>query len=177
MNLIIGAPFWLVSIVLLALGAAAVEDALRFRIANLTCGVVFVTALMAMGLQGLSTVLWQNAVICIAILAVGTTLFAAGWLGGGDVKLLAGIGLWFDLRASAGLLAAVFLSGGILGLVYIATRRLAGSDRRSVGSERRVPYGLAIVFGALLTFGVQLSDRTANPHIQNLRFPEGRAAR
>ena len=39
MNLIVGAPWWLIIILMLALGAAAIEDAVRLRISNLICAV------------------------------------------------------------------------------------------------------------------------------------------
>ena len=84
MNLIIGSPWWLVALLMLALGAAAVEDALRFRISNLTCGAVLGAALVAIAVHGFSPGLWQNAAVFAAILALGTLAFAAGWMGGGD---------------------------------------------------------------------------------------------
>jgi prepilin peptidase CpaA len=167
MNLIVGAPLWLIVILMLALAAAAVEDAVRLRISNLTCAIVFACALLAMGFHGFSWTLWQNAVVCIAILAVGTAAFSAGWLGGGDIKLLSAIGLWMDLRAAAGLLAAVFIVGGLVALIYMAARRMAGSNRDK--SDRRIPYGLAIVAGAVFIFATQISSRHANPFIEHLR--------
>lgn len=52
MNLIVDAPLWLSVILVLALVAAAIEDALRLRISNLTCAVVFVSAVVAAALHG-----------------------------------------------------------------------------------------------------------------------------
>lgn len=161
MNLIVDAPLWLSVILVLALVAAAIEDALRLRISNLTCAVVFVSAVVAAALHGLSPALWQNLAICTAILLVGMAAFAAGWFGGGDVKLLAAIGLWLNLGAAVALLGATLLAGGIIAAAYIAVRR---SKAARLGSERRdgkIPYGLAIVAGAFLLFGVQLSQRPA----------------
>ena len=168
MNLIVGAPTWLVAILFIALAGAAIEDAVRLRISNLTCGAVFVAALAAMAMHGFSLGMWQNALICLAILAIGMPAFAAGWFGGGDIKLLAAVGLWLDLNAVVGLVAAVFMAGGVLAIVYITARRVMRPD--AAPSERaRVPYGLAIVFGALLIFGIQLSQRPSNPYIEHLK--------
>ena len=170
MNLIVGAPSWLIAILFVALAAAAIEDAVRLRISNVTCGIVIIAALMAMGFHSFSTSYWQNAVVFIAILAVGTGAFAAGWLGGGDVKLLAAIGLWLNLRSAPGLIAAVFLIGGLVALVYIVGRRIVGVG----GSmrERRIAYGIAIASGALFIFVTQLNQRPSNPFIDRLRAEE-----
>jgi prepilin peptidase CpaA len=156
MNLVTTSPTWLVIVLMLTLAAAAIEDAARLRISNLTCGVVFVTALVAMALHGFSLSLWQNAVVCIAILVLGLPAFAAGWFGGGDVKLLAALGLWLNLQAALSLIAAVFIAGGVVALLFIAVR-LARRDRRKNG---RIPYGLAIAVGAVATFGMQLHERS-----------------
>ena len=169
MNLIVGAPPWLIGILLLALAAAAIEDAIRFRISNITCAIVFVAGLVAVAVQGFSPALWQNALICVAILAVGTWAFAAGWMGGGDVKLLAAIGLWLDLSAAVGLLLAVCIAGGVVALAYMAARRMVPSARRVSSKDSRVPYGLAIVAGAAFIFTTQLTDRHTNPFLDRLR--------
>src|SRR5438552_7208787 len=131
MNLIVGSPWWRIALLLAALIAAAVEDGIRLRISNMTCAAVFIGAIVAAGFQGFSLTLWQNVVVYVVILAVGTAAFAAEWLGGGDVKLLAAIGLWLDLKSAVGLIAAVFLAGGLLAIVYIAARRLAHRQRQA----------------------------------------------
>jgi prepilin peptidase CpaA len=175
MNLVVGAPWWLIAILILALLAAAIEDALRLRISNVTCAIVLFAALMAMGVHGFSLALWQNALVCIAILAIGTPAFSFGWLGGGDIKLLAAIGLWLNLSAAAGLIAAVFLAGGLVAIAYIAARRLSRRGQQSRARDRRVPYGVAIVIGALFIFGTQLSEPAANPLIDHLRATQAAA--
>ncbi len=172
MNLIVGAPVWLVVILFVALAGAAIEDAVRLRISNLTCGVVVLAALVAMVLHGFPLGLWQNALICIAVLAIGMPAFAAGWFGGGDIKLLAAVGLWLDLNAVVGLIAAVFMAGGVLALVYITARRVTRPNAQSPSEYARVPYGLAIVFGAILIFGIQLTQRPTNSYIEHLRALE-----
>src|SRR5437764_12004603 len=149
MNLIVSSPWWLIALLVLALVAGAVEDGIRLRISNITCAAVFIGALVAAGFHGFSSTLWQNVVVCVVILVVGTAAFAAGWFGGGDVKLLAAIGLWLDLRAATGLVAAVFIAGGLIALLFIAGRLVIFSGQASKKRDRRIPYGLAIVAGAL----------------------------
>lgn len=169
MNLIVGSPWWLVAFLGTALLAAAVEDVMRLRISNLTCLAVFVAALVAMGINGFSTSLWQNWLIFIVILAIGTPAFAAGWFGGGDIKLLAAIGLWLNLASVVGFISAVFIVGGIVALLYIAARRFSRSAQGTKSRDRRVPYGLAIVAGAAFVFGMQLTERPSDTFIDRMR--------
>src|SRR5206468_11763028 len=135
-------PLWLSAILIIALAAAAIEDALRLRISNLTCAVVFVGAILAAALHGFSPSLWQNAMICIAILALGMPAFAAGWFGGGDVKLLAAVGLWLNLSAAVALIATVVIAGGIIAAIYIAARSWKAARQGSKRRYGKVPYGL-----------------------------------
>lgn len=172
MNLILGAPSWLIIILLLTLIAAAVQDAVRFKISNLTCGIVLLTAVVAMALHGFSLSLWQNVAVCVAILALGTLAFAGGWLGGGDVKLLAVLGLWFDLRAAVALLAAVFIAGGVVAFIYIAARWTRLRQRSTEKRGGRVPYGIAIAAGAICLFGIQLNNRPTNSVVDRIRAIE-----
>jgi len=165
MNLITGAPLWLIAFLSLCLLAAAAEDAARLRISNLTCAAIFAAALVAITIEGVSADLWQNFVLAIGILIVGTAAFAAGWLGGGDVKLLAAIGFWLDLRAATALIASVFVAGGLIASIYIVVRLIRGRKGRS----RAIPYGLAVVAGAVFVFGIQLNQHHSNAFIEHLR--------
>ena len=101
MNLVVAAPSWLLGVFGCALVAAAIEDALRLRISNVTILFVFAGAIAASVLEGPSWMLWQNILAFAAILTIGTFAFSAGLLGGGDVKLFAATALWFDLKSSA----------------------------------------------------------------------------
>lgn len=82
------------------------------------------------------------------ILALGAAAFARGWMGGGDVKLLASCALWCGFSALPALLLAVGASGGALALGLLLTRR-----RRAAGPDAptgvALPYAVAIALGAL----------------------------
>ena len=167
MNLVLLSPTWLIALLMSVLAIAAVEDAVRLRISNLTCVGVFVLAMVAMAGDGFGIALWQNAAVFALILAIGTAAFGAGWLGGGDVKLLAAIGLWLDFSTALSVIAAIFITGGALALVYICVRLL----RKSAGSGDRsskVPYGLAIVGGTLFVFAAQLLVHPTDPLMDRL---------
>jgi prepilin peptidase CpaA len=159
-NLAADAPQWLALIVAVLLVAAAAEDAVRLRISNLIVLLVLVGAIVAAGVVGPELALWKNLVVFLALLAIGTPMFAAGKLGGGDVKLLAAVGLWFAFAGALWLILAVALAGGLLALVVLILRAFGWSEeiRRRVVLLRPgggIPYGVAIAAGALIAMALQ----------------------
>lgn len=162
MNLVAVAPVWLILLLIGLLLAAAVEDAIRFRISNLTCLAILVAGVAGMWLAGPESALWQNFAAFVGLLIVGTPLFAAKKMGGGDIKLLAATGIWFDLQGAIILLAAVLIAGGVLAIILIGLRR---SRRRADGGERPklaksggvIPYGVAISAGAIFSVALARS--------------------
>jgi prepilin peptidase CpaA len=159
-NLAWFAPQWLALLFAILLVAAAVEDAVRLRISNITVGLVLLGAIVTAFVLGIEPRMWQNLALLVAALLVGTPLFGRGILGGGDVKLLAATFAWFNLSAAPTVLMAVALSGGVLALLVIALRSFNWSDKtrqRAVVLQRRggIPYGVAIAAGALITMALQ----------------------
>jgi len=159
-NLAVDAPQWLALLLTALLVAAAAEDSVRLRISNVTVLLIIVAAVVAAIVVGSSFALWQNLAVFAALLAVGTPIFAAGKLGGGDVKLLAAVGLWFNLKGALWMLLDVVLAGGILAILIIALRSLGWSEkmrRRAVilRPGGGIPYGVAIAAGALIAMALQ----------------------
>ena len=136
------------------------------------------TVSIAIAVLGLGTRLSAGLVPMLVSLGVATLLFLLllalamrGWLGGGDVKLIAAVAAGLPPAATGDFLMATVLVGGILGIAYIAGRRLVPPARvadrgrplmRIAAVEARrlrrggpVPYGLAIALGgcALLISG------------------------
>jgi prepilin peptidase CpaA len=159
MNLALTAPEWLAWALGALLVIAAAEDSYRLRISNITSIAVLVLALVAMAVVGFSVSLWENAVVFALVLAIGTFLFGRGWLGGGDVKLLAALGLWFDLDGAFRLILSVLIAGGILAIVILTMRmftRGGGKSRVAVLNKGAgIPYGIAIAAGALFILALQ----------------------
>ena len=157
MNLVQLAPLWLIGIMCAALGTAAVEDVLRLRVSNVIVVVIMVAAAAAAGLAGLSLVLWENFIVFVVLLAGGTMLFAGGKVGGGDVKLLAAVGLWMDLERAMILLAAVFISGGLFALAVLIPRMVRRRTDLTIarGRAKGVPYAVAIALGAFIVIGLE----------------------
>lgn len=112
---------------------------------------------------------WINALLlAIAVFGCGIALFAAGAMGGGDVKLMALVALWagpnltleyFFVMAMAGLVLAVYVT--LRESVHAAQAELAGGTAfatlvASIAGLRYVPiaklmipYGVAIATGGL----------------------------
>lgn len=135
---------------------AAASDAMTMRIPNmlilyLLAGFALSTALSPPGWVDLAA----SVAVGAAILAVGLILFARGWMGGGDVKLLAVTGLWLGPAATPALLILTALAGGVLTLALLAchalgTHRLAGGKVAAFQDPMgRVPYGIAIAAAAI----------------------------
>ena len=71
----------------------------------------------------------------------GAVLFARGWLGGGDVKLLSAATLWAGAPQTFGLLAATGVLGGVLALFLVSPLGRYASGVRSFAARasRRLP--------------------------------------
>ncbi len=153
MNLVSEAPILLVGLLSLLLMAGAVEDAVRMRISNCISLAILVLWIPAFLLAGPTMAVWENALVFGALLAAGTLLFATGSFGGGDVKFLSTVALWFDFDGAIWLLAYVFIAGGVLAAVIIFIRFFV-ADRPHIAMLKRgsgIPYGVAIGIGALIT--------------------------
>jgi prepilin peptidase CpaA len=98
--------------------------------------------------------------IAAGILLVGLVFFARGWMGGGDVKLLAVAALWFGLDQTPAFLVYTALFGGALTLAILQLRlvglpAILGNTPwiARLQSERSgIPYGVAVVLAALVVF-------------------------
>lgn len=103
---------------------------------------------------------WVGALIAFgAIFAVGFTMFALRWVGGGDVKLLAVCALWVGSGKLLDLLVYMALLGGVVTFLLIAGRPIAVWAQSKWRPEKMlpavllpgepVPYGTGIA-GAML---------------------------
>ena len=108
------------------LGLAAWLDFRRRQIPNVVVGAVVLLWLAALA-TGEAGTAWPNAAIAVAVLLAGIVIWRCGWLGGGDVKLIAALSLWAGPDHLASFLLAVALSGGLLALAIVLAGRLAHS--------------------------------------------------
>jgi prepilin peptidase CpaA len=98
--------------------------------------------------SGLS--LWPDVAIQLA-LAFVTALFFAGLfalraMGGGDVKLLGALALWFSPIPFVALLVLMAMLGGLLTVIMLVRHKLTKSE-----ATLEIPYGIAISAAGLWT--------------------------
>lgn len=156
--------------VIVALGfglASAWSDFKGFTISNVyAIGVIlaFVPAFLAVMLMAPETAYfasWQSHLLAAGgTFAVTFILFSTHMIGAGDSKLCTAYALWVGLMGLPSFLFFMTVCGGLLGLVTLALRKwkpvktpAPGSwfDRAQNGASE-VPYGIAIVAGALIAF-------------------------
>src|SRR4051794_41205399 len=85
--------------------------------------------------------------VALAVFLAGAVLFARGWLGGGDVKLLSAATLWAGASQTLGLLLVTGVLGGVLALIVwspfgrfaLSARSLFGRPGSAEGSGSAVP--------------------------------------
>lgn len=131
------------------LAAAAVQDVLTYRIANLFALAVAAACVVAILLQADSS-WWPHLWSFLIAFALGVFLYAVRWMGGGDAKLIAAAALAFDLTGLLIFLAAVAIIGGLVAIGSIMVGLFLPAP--SAGRRRReVPYGVAIAAGAITT--------------------------
>jgi prepilin peptidase CpaA len=140
---------------------AAVSDTLTMTIPNrislLLAGGFIVAALFA-GLSG-EQVLFSFAG-GLAVLALGFTCFAFGWIGGGDAKLATAAALWLGFDHVLEYLLLAMMGGGILAIAILAMRSLPLPAfalgwpwlNRLHDRANGVPYGVALAAAALMIY-------------------------
>lgn len=129
-------------------GAAAVQDLATRRISNwipvagLACGLGWHGA--TAGWPGLLTALGGGA----AGFGVFLVFYLLGGMGGGDVKLMAGLGA---LLGAGRLLEAALWTGAVGGLMAVGYLAVAAVRRKPARDQESIPYAPAIAIGAWLS--------------------------
>ena len=107
----------------------------------------------------LAGVAWHVG-IGVILFVIGFLMFATGLFGGGDVKVIAALGLWLGPVNVLPFLTLMAVFGGILALALIIFRKieipqhwLKNSAIAGLHSkEEGIPYGVAIAIAALIEF-------------------------
>lgn len=152
----------LVSLLPILAIVAALTDLTSYTIPNwisVTLAGAFALAAVAAGMP-LQTVGVHIAAGFVALLA-GMVMFALGWVGGGDAKLLSACCLWFGWPGGQAFLFDTAVAGGAFALLLITARGhmirpflpfLTGWSDRLTTPGQPAPYGVAIALGALIAF-------------------------
>ncbi|MEO6218741.1 MAG: prepilin peptidase [Sphingomonas sp.] len=131
----------------LLLVSAGLQDARTREIANWKNAGIAMLAPLWWWSNGF--LLWPDLAIHLGIAAGVFALFLVpfyfGWMGGGDVKMIGALALWFPLQGLLWMLIIMSLLGGALTLLIVIDRAV----RRK--SEIEVPYGVAIAIAALIS--------------------------
>jgi prepilin peptidase CpaA len=140
---------------------AGLTDLTTMRIRNNLCLWLFGSYAALAPFVGFTVeqIAW-SAAFAAALLAVSFILFAFGWMGGGDGKLLAVTALWLGVDHAPAFLIYTGLFGGALTLAVLQLR-LVGLPAflgnrpwitRLQSDNSGVPYGVAITLAALVVF-------------------------
>ena len=101
-----------------------------------------------------------HTVVGFVTLLIGMILFARGWIGGGDAKLMAAVALWLGWAQALPYFVVASIFGGALTLAILGYRNLPlpafvmrhDWAMRLHDRTEGVPYGLALAAAALLIF-------------------------
>lgn len=145
----------------LAMALAASSDLLTMRISNklvLFLVVSFFVVALAVNLPIQQVVL--HIACAIVALAIGFSMFAMRWIGGGDAKLAAATTLWLGFGLALPYLIYAALLGGVLTLLILALRHMPLTPflaryrwlERLHDRKSGVPYGIALALAGMLVY-------------------------
>ena len=141
--------------------AAAIGDLLTMRIPNWLNGVTALSVLPMAALAGMPLDIVQWHLLAGAVmLAFGFVLFARGYVGGGDAKLLAAAGLWIGWSSLLPFVLVTTIAGGVLAIFYKLWQLVRTEQevrdfvwlRRVLRADLELPYGIAIAAGAVWVY-------------------------
>jgi prepilin peptidase CpaA len=143
-------------VLLLTLGglllAAGIEDARTREIANAKNAAIALLAPLWWWAGGLG--LWPEVALQLLaaaiVFAVFVGAFAAGWMGGGDVKMIGALALWLPPQALLSMLTTMSVLGGGVTALMMAERRWRRAGGPDQPAAIEVPYGVAIAAAGLL---------------------------
>ena len=143
-----------------SLVVAAVTDMREFRIPNECSVLLLLLYPVHVWLAPVDVDVIGAVFAGVSLFLVTFTFYAFDRFGGGDVKLLSSIGLWAGPAFVADLIVITTLAGAGLGLILLSrvgTSIALSLDRMGDAAARdnvlseRMPYGVAIACGGLVT--------------------------
>lgn len=141
----------------IALVIAAITDIRSRKIYNSLNAAIALGAPVFWFASGMA--LWPDIALqlgfALLVFAAFATLFALGMIGGGDVKLLGALALWFTPYAFMQLLVVMAMIGGLIAVGFVVRRVVFKPE-----TPGKLPYGVAITAGALWVMAVTYLPQT-----------------
>lgn len=137
--------YGLLAALAISLLIAAITDWRRRQIDNKLTAAIAVGAPLFWWASGfsLTDIGWQLGV-ALAAFVILAGLFALGWMGGGDVKLISALALWIKPLIFVRLLLIMAIIGGVLTLAFGCWHIVRRQRERLA-----IPYGIAIAAAGL----------------------------
>lgn len=151
--------FIIFAVFTVAMFTAAYRDALTMTIPNWASLLVLAGFFVCIPFVWLGwTNFGEHIAVGLSVFLFGFIVFAFGWLGGGDAKLMAATAFWWTWPDLFMYVMYTTLAGGVIaafilaGRMFVPARILTiGWVHRLIKDEKQMPYGLALAFGALAT--------------------------
>ena len=139
---------WALPMVLaLLLISAGIEDVRVREIANWKNAAIALLAPIWWVAIGMTP--WPGMAIQVGVAVIVLMAFFAafhfGWMGGGDVKMIAALALWVPVPALIQILMIMSIVGGAITMLMLIDHRL-----RKIQESPEIPYGVAIAMAGLL---------------------------
>ena len=146
---------------LVAFGGAS--DLLTMTIQN-RVSILLISAFAALALAtGMSLEGWANHLLALLVVfPIGFACFAAGWMGGGDVKFISAVSLWIGFSpelAAFGFMVSIYGMVLTLGLLYVRRFEVVPGPigrqewfARLHDKKNGIPYGIAIAIAAIQVY-------------------------
>ncbi len=158
--------FFIIMVFAAGMLTAAIRDASTMTIPNwasllILGGFILVIPFMWSSWAAIGSpwsILGEHAAVGITVFVAGFVIFAFGWLGGGDAKLMAATAFWWQWPDLLLYLVYTTFAGGVLAILIVFGRKFIPAQaltmpwlHRLMKDETKMPYGLALAFGALVT--------------------------
>lgn len=139
---------------------AAFTDLTSMKIPNWLCLTVFVAFWVFVPFAGFS---WgeigTHALVGLTVFVIGLVMFALGWVGGGDAKLLAATSFWWLWMELLSYIVVTALAGGLLAICLLLLRKWPLPSfmyrwtwmQTLLKEEKDIPYGVALAVGGVVT--------------------------
>ena len=159
--------YWICLSVALGAGVlAAWSDVKNFTISNRYIVIIIMSFVVVWGSQYFFAeefvfpVLMSNISSAVIVFFITFIMFAFRLIGAADSKLASAYALWFGIGGVAPFLFYVALAGGVLALFSLFLRKFKPVKRihsenwivLAQNGNNKIPYGGAILFGALASF-------------------------